>query len=111
MIPLTDVEQLQSITQASESGPLAIFKHSTRCSISSMALNRIQKDWKINCPTIPIYYLDLIRFRNISNRIAEIFHVQHESPQLLIIRNSICVYHASHNAIDAADISGVIESA
>lgn len=110
MIPLTDVAQLNSITQSSELSPVAIFKHSTRCSISSMALNRIERDWKKHNPSIPIYYLDLIRFRNISNLIADIFKVQHESPQLLIIRNGVCVYHASHNAIDAADISGVIES-
>ena len=48
---------------------------------------------------MPAYYLDLLEHRDISNSIATRVNVQHESPQLLILRNGVCTSHASHNAI------------
>ena len=48
-----------------------------------------------------VYYLDLITYRSISNQLADDFNVEHQSPQILIIKNGNCIYHASHNAIDA----------
>ena len=83
--------------------PILIFKHSTRCSISSFALNRIESKTEEkfinNC-----YYLDLLSFRKISNEIAEDFNVFHASPQVLIIKNGKCVYHTSHNNISWSNI-------
>ena len=54
---------------------------------------------------IAFYYLDLIRYRAISNKIAETFGVHHESPQILIIRNGECVYDESHNGISMDEIA------
>lgn len=48
---------------------------------------------------LTFYYLDLIAYRPVSNKIAEIYHVQHESPQVLVIRNGECVYNESHSGI------------
>jgi bacillithiol system protein YtxJ len=53
---------------------------------------------------VAFYYLDLIRYRNISNKIAELFHVHHESPQILLIRNGECRYDESHNGISMEEI-------
>ena len=47
------------------------------------------------------YFLDLIAHRDISNQIATKWHIQHQSPQLLLIKNNEVVYHASHEDIDA----------
>jgi bacillithiol system protein YtxJ len=97
-ILLTDEHQLAEIKKHSTYTPQVIFKHSTRCSISSMAKNRIERS---RAPEdIPFYILDLIKFRSISNKIAQEFHVHHESPQVLIIVNGECVYHESHSGID-----------
>ncbi len=82
--------------------PFAIFKHSTRCSISSMAKNRLESSWKIN-EDLPVYYLDLIQFRNVSNLIAEKTGVTHQSPQLIVIKNGKATYNASHNGINSAE--------
>ena len=79
----------------------AIFKHSTRCSISSMAKNRVERDWDLD---FPIYYLDLIQYRSISNLIAAKSGIEHQSPQLIVFQNGLPVYDASHNAIDANEI-------
>ena len=96
------MEQIENIKNASFTKPQVIFKHSTRCSISSVAKNRLEKT-----PTLPdadFYYLDLIKHKNISNSIAEVFQVHHESPQVLLIKNGECTYDESHYAIDMNEI-------
>jgi len=101
--PLTDEAQIREIRNQSASGPIVIFKHSTRCSISSMALNRLERS---EAPAgIQFYLLDLIRYRSVSNKIAEDFGVYHESPQVLVIRGGECVYDESHGSIHMADIA------
>jgi bacillithiol system protein YtxJ len=68
-----------------------------------MALNRLESRWTDN-EKIPTYYLDLLNHRDISNEIASVFSVEHASPQVLLIKNGVCVYNASHTDISAADI-------
>jgi bacillithiol system protein YtxJ len=102
-IPLTELDQLGYITKQSFETPQVIFKHSTRCSISSMALNRLERD---TAPTnTNFYYLDLIKYRSISNAIAEQFDVYHESPQILVIKNGECTYDESHQGISMNEIA------
>jgi bacillithiol system protein YtxJ len=101
-IHLTDEEQLKTIIDNSKEKAQVIFKHSNRCSISSVALQRLQR---ANQPGgIDFYFLDLIRYRPVSNKIAEIFKVRHESPQVLIIRNGQCIFNESHLSIDMHEI-------
>lgn len=107
-IPLTTEEQLANIIGQSFQKPVGIFKHSTRCSISSMARNRIEAKWDIDKDEVPLYYLDLLAYRGISNRIADDLDVKHESPQILIIRNGKCVFHASHSGVDVSSIKAVL---
>lgn len=96
-ISLTNIEQLAEISKASLTKPQLIFKHSTTCSISNMALSRFER---AEAPdTIDFYYLDLLNFRNISAAVAEKFQVHHESPQVILIKNETCVYDESHYGI------------
>jgi len=98
---LENKEQLQEI-QSSDQYSL-IFKHSTRCSISMMAKKRFELDWDALPENINLYFLDLIRYREISNTIADIFDVHHESPQLLLIKDGECIYESSHGEISAEE--------
>jgi bacillithiol system protein YtxJ len=66
-IELSDLEQVDQIIQQSLSKPQLIFKHSTRCSISSMVKDRLERQWKAYLDEFPVYYLDLIRYRSVSN--------------------------------------------
>lgn len=102
--PLTDLAQLDVLVEQSYQHPVLIFKHSTRCSISSMALSRLERDWQEGNGTPAPYYLDLIAYRPVSNAIAERLGVEHQSPQVLLLRNGKCVYHASHSAIRFQEI-------
>ena len=97
---LTDVLQLQEIEAISNEKPVVIFKHSTRCSISRMALKQFEREFDLN-DTVDAYFLDLISHRDISNQIAQKFNVYHESPQLILIKNGKAVYDVSHSDIDA----------
>src|SRR5688572_22477697 len=82
--PLTQIEQLQEIIDKSAHTPQVIYKHSTRCSISLVVKNRLEKE---NAPeAVDFYFLDLLAHRPISNAIAERFKVYHESPQVLVIK-------------------------
>ncbi|MEO6906019.1 MAG: bacillithiol system redox-active protein YtxJ [Ginsengibacter sp.] len=105
-IPLNQETQLDEIIANSNTTPQVIFKHSTRCSISSMAKNRL--DRKEAPDGIKFYLLDLIKFRGLSNRIAENFHVSHQSPQVLVINNGKCVYDESHSGIDFGEIEAAV---
>ena len=101
-IELTEEEQVNEIKEKSQKAPQLIFKHSTRCSVSSVAKNRLEK---VTQPEgIEFYYLDLIKYRALSKKIAEDFDVFHESPQVLLIRNGKCVYDESHSGITMAEI-------
>ena len=96
-IPLQTAEQLTELEALSHQQPVLIFKHSTRCSISSTALARFERQWKSEqVGELAPYFLDLIAYRPISAQVAEVFQVQHESPQLLLIHQGKCLYHASH---------------
>jgi len=97
---LSSVGQLDEIDKISSSQPVAIFKHSTRCSISAASLNRLERKWDINkAGDIQPYYLDLIANREISNAVAERYGIDHQSPQLLLIQQGRCTYNNSHFGI------------
>jgi bacillithiol system protein YtxJ len=101
-IVLTDEQQLNSIKELSGQKAQLIFKHSTRCAASSMAKARLERSSQPD--NIDFYFLDLVRYRQLSNKIAETFAVAHESPQVLLIKNGECVYEESHSGIQMEDI-------
>nr|WP_294792313.1 bacillithiol system redox-active protein YtxJ [uncultured Mucilaginibacter sp.] len=105
-IQLESPEQLNQIKQ--QQGYALIFKHSTRCSISMMAKRRFELDWDVLPSDMPLYFLDLIRHRDISNQVAQIFQVHHESPQLLLIKDGECILDQSHGSISVEEAVGEI---
>jgi bacillithiol system protein YtxJ len=102
-IDLNTIQQLADIKELSKTRSQVIFKHSTRCSISSMAKSRLERSEQPDLGDF--YYLDLIKYRSISNQIAEDFSVEHESPQILLIKNTACVYDESHSGIQMDEIA------
>ena len=103
---LREEHELQDIIRRSDSKPQVIFKHSTRCSISAVAKGRLERS-KVP-PGADFYYVDLINYRNISNKIAQVFKIHHESPQVLVIKNGACIYDESHMGINMGDIEEVV---
>jgi bacillithiol system protein YtxJ len=108
---LQEIQQLADIKAESEQTPVLIFKHSTRCSISSMAWDRLKRNWREEDDLkVKLFYLDLIAFRNISNAIEQEFQVRHESPQVLLIHKGKVVYHESHMGIQHKEIIETVNS-
>lgn len=105
---LTSVPQWAEVLQQSWQTPVAVFKHSTRCSISSMAKSRLEREWQGNEPDFPVYYLDLIAHRDVSNTIATDLGIEHQSPQLIVIKNGQPVYNGSHNMIKAQQAKAAV---
>jgi bacillithiol system protein YtxJ len=99
---LTDIAQLNAIKEKSFEKPQVLFKHSTRCGVSSIALRRIEKASDIT--NADFHFLDLIRFRKVSDKIVEEFGIYHQSPQILVIKNGDCVYDESHLGINMDEL-------
>ena len=106
---LDRIDQLEAIKAQSKEKPVAIFKHSIRCGISSMVKKQLEREWDISADDIDFYYLDLITYRPISNQIAEDFGVVHQSPQLIVIKDGWAVYNDSLYSISVDQVKSLIE--
>lgn len=112
-LPLIAEQQLMEVNLLSEQSSVkavVLFKHSTRCGTSSMALGRLERSWSLSDKEVPTYFLDLLKFREISDKIAAVYGIQHQSPQILIIKNGKCIYASSHSDICVPDIETAISS-
>ncbi|KGL63591.1 bacillithiol system redox-active protein YtxJ [Polaribacter sp. Hel1_85] len=107
-IPLTSMEQLEEIKDISKTETVLIFKHSTRCGISSMVIKRFEGLFTEEHQNLKVYYLDLLNYRNISDEVGYTFQVMHQSPQLLVVNNGVSVHNASHYDITITNLSRFI---
>lgn len=101
---IANLKEILALSFSEEIDGVFVFKHSTRCSISSMAYNRLKREWNFDSSRVKFYYLDLLAHRDISNEIAETWNVRHESPQLIGLKDGKVIYEASHNMIYTKDI-------
>ncbi|MFK5878833.1 MAG: bacillithiol system redox-active protein YtxJ [Flavobacteriaceae bacterium] len=105
-IPLTDINQLEEINESEKS--VIIFKHSTRCGISTMVLRKFERNFTIEENQLKMYFLDLITYRSLSNKIASDYDVRHESPQLLLIEKGKVIVHNSHSGIHTIALEDLV---
>ncbi|MEM6522580.1 MAG: bacillithiol system redox-active protein YtxJ [Bacteroidota bacterium] len=100
-----EVDKIEELKVESLNYPVMLFKHSTRCPISSMALDRLERSWDdAEVGALKPYIVDLIRYREVSNKVAESFGVAHESPQVIVLKNGEPVYDISHMGINFQDL-------
>lgn len=102
--PLISIDQLDTLSFDSQRKPVMYFKHSTRCSISTAAMSRIERQAEAIEAVCQPVYLDLLTYRPISNALAERYQIQHESPQVLLIAEGKLLWHGSHIEIQPAEI-------
>lgn len=74
-----------------------IFKHSPTCPISLMARREVIEFAKDT--EIPIFQVDVLAQRPLSQYIAKHVGIRHESPQILLIQQGVPIWDASHGAI------------
>lgn len=104
---ITDQAKIDALKEHSFEAPVVIYKHSNRCSISRLVLNRIEAGW--NIPVDRSFLVDVVVDRNLSLKIASDYDVHHESPQILVISSGKCSYHSSHMAINVNEIDQAME--
>ena len=108
-ISLTESNKLETLISESKEKPVLIFKHSTRCGISRMALKSFEKSYDLEESDLEMYYLDLLAYRSLSNEISLKLNIHHQSPQVLVVKNGKTVYHDSHYQISIQKIKKVLE--
>ena len=101
---LSTVQELEKLIADSSTAPQVIFKHSTRCGVSRIVLRNFEKDWDTDLNNANLYFLDLLAFRDVSDKIAELTGVHHQSPQLIYLMDGEVKFHRSHHAIDAEEV-------
>lgn len=107
-IPLDHINLLAEIKRLSNDTPILIFKHSTRCGISRMALKNFENSFDIESDKLRLYYLDLLQYRDVSNEIISVFNIEHQSPQAIVIYKEKVIYHDSHYEISVEEIKKVL---
>ena len=94
---------LENLLTDSSKKPVIVFKHSNACSISARAYREMEKLDDVNI-------LEVQSARSISNEVANLTGVRHETPQVIILRDGKAVWNASHFDVVAADIMKAVES-
>ncbi|HPO15423.1 MAG TPA: bacillithiol system redox-active protein YtxJ [Candidatus Hydrogenedentes bacterium] len=109
MIELTSLPEVEAALEASMTRPIFVLKHSTRCPISAGAYQRVLHYIETAGETAPPAYLvKVIESRPVSNDLATRLNIQHQSPQLILVKNKTAAWHASHNAITAQAIQAAL---
>lgn len=103
-IPLESIQELEELVEKSRTKTQIIFKHSTSCGVSRMVIKMFKKNFSFSNDQLDLHYLDLHAHRTISDEVEQKFKVDHQSPQLLVIRNGEVVANASHGAITSLDL-------
>lgn len=106
-VPLKTVEEVKAIKNTLK-GNVGIFKHSTRCGISTTVISRFEKKFPKDLP-ITMYYIDLLNYRDVSSAVGQVFNVIHQSPQFLVIKDGKAIAHESHHSILGMDFNEIIK--
>ena len=107
---LTSEDALIRLMEDSKNTPILLFKHSTRCSISSMVKSRLERSWNVDeMDGVVPFILDLIQFQNLSSKVALDFEVRHESPQIIVVKDGVSIYDASHMGISYENIKNKLQ--
>ena len=75
-----------------------LFKHSTRCPVSAYVIDEVMDFAEIH-PEWPVYVINVIEQRPLSNEAAERLGIRHESPQAFVLRQGRVWWHGSHNEV------------
>jgi len=90
-------------------GPVAVYKHSTQCGNSDVAIEEIHAFEEAHPAAAVIYYLDLLAHRDVSAAIAQRLGIRHESPQVIVLREGKPVAVLNHRAIRLAALEKAIQ--
>jgi bacillithiol system protein YtxJ len=106
--PLEDRSDWQAVLDQSDEGPVVVFKHSSICPTSARAQDEMKA--LSDAGDLPVYRLVVQESREISDAIAEEFGIQHESPQVIVVKEGAPVFDASHRRVKADVVRDAVAS-
>ena len=104
-IEITTIEALDDFITKANGSAAMLFKHSNLCGVSSRAYREMET------LTTPVGLVVVQNARNVSNEIEKRWGIDHETPQVLIVRGEEVAWNASHFDIKAAAVSSALEAA
>lgn len=105
--PIDSEAHLKELLEKRDGRPILILKHSPRCSLSFMAKNRLERNQD---ERLDYFLIDVIRNRNVSNALANITGVRHESPQAFLFAHGEPVSSKSHSAVNSDAFSKLVDA-
>jgi|SRR4029078_1064309 len=96
-LKLSDKETWEQLLRASNEHPVLVFKHSNSCGISSRAYREMEQLDGVNL-------LEVQTARELSNEVAATTGVEHETPQVILLRNGKAVWNTSHYGVKAGAV-------
>ncbi len=107
IIQLTDGAALDDVLGK---GTAVVYKHSAACWICAMAWRQIRR-FARRAPEVPIFVIDILEQRALSDEIAERLGIRHESPQVIVIRDGEPIWHGSHLKVTASALQAALDGA
>ena len=105
---LPDTAALDAAIAESRERPVVIFKHSRTCGISCEAFDELHAHLA-DAPGEASYNMITVQsHRGVSDEAAARFGVRHETPQVILLRDGLPVWNASHFRITAQALKRVL---
>jgi bacillithiol system protein YtxJ len=104
-IEIGSVAALDEFLARANGAAVVLFKHSNTCGVSARAYAEMSKLRE------PVGLITVQKARAVSDEIEKRWSVDHESPQVLIIRDNKVMWDASHFHVKAQQVETALESA
>jgi monothiol bacilliredoxin len=101
-VTVTDTQSLQELLNRSRERPVVIFKHSTTCPISASAYREMAE------LEGEVALVEVQRARDLSREIENRTGIEHESPQVIVLRNGKVVWNGSHWNVKADAVAEAV---
>jgi bacillithiol system protein YtxJ len=108
---LRSIQELDEALDESQNRPVLFFKHSLTCPISTRAFRELQSYLNNADPRISYKLITVQTARTVSNEAASRLHLDHQSPQAILVRNGRELWNASHYDITASTLAEAIRNA
>jgi bacillithiol system protein YtxJ len=105
---LETVTDLDEAIARSFTHPVLIFKHSVTCGRSASAFEEVEDLMALE-PAVEVFIVSVQGGARVSSEIARRFSLRHQSPQVLIVRDGLVAWHASHYGVTREEITGALQ--
>jgi len=104
---LESLDDLDDAVRRSQVHPIVIFKHSATCGRSASAFEEVEDLMALE-PAAEVFVVSVQFGAVVSAEIARRFGLRHESPQVLIVREGVMAWHASHYRVTREEIASAL---